>query len=332
MTPLHFRKRESRSSKRENLPRVPPPQPTHSPASPERHTTCARHTPGCSLGASPPNPRFAKTASAPADRAFPAPRAPRWHRAAQAPCRLPSCAAPISPFARARSDAFRTAPTPAFVNRCTNQIDHPVQKPCGGDTACGPRLANATRSCPGNFPSLRLSASAWPRPRASQRLPCNSALRRSSGPVLLLSVAQFSSNQLLELIFPAWYSVEDLPVKLPEIPAVRGTPHQATACWPGHATSRRLPPRSPAPPGRRSPRSSWCPFFLNRSLETGASCPLSVVQYLVVRGNLPASLRRRAANYQRIKTRVCRLSCARVWYCCGHLSSANVLPWPHGGC
>ena len=74
------------------------------------------------------------------------------------------------------------------------------------------------------------------------------------------------------------------------------------------------------------------PIFLNRSLETGASCPLSVVQYLVVRGNLPASLRRRAANYQRIKTRVCRLSCARVWYCCGHLSSANVLPWPHGGC
>jgi hypothetical protein len=40
------------------------------------------------------------------------------------------------------------------------------------------------------------------------------------------------------------------------------------------------------------------------------------------------SLRRRAANYQRIKTRVRRLSGLGVQYLCGHLSSANMLPGP----
>lgn len=33
-----------------------------------------------------------------------------------------------------------------------------------------------------------------------------------------------------------------------------------------------------------------------------------------------------AANYQRIKTRACRLSVPAVEYPCGHLSLANVLP------
>ena len=33
-----------------------------------------------------------------------------------------------------------------------------------------------------------------------------------------------------------------------------------------------------------------------------------------------------AANYQRIKTRACRLSGPVVRYPCGHLSLANVLP------
>jgi len=68
---------------------------------------------------------------------------------------------------------------------------------------------------------------------------------------------------------------------------------------------------------------------INPTLNSGIPNPFPkrIPSYNVsLYAEVPGSLRRCAANYQRIKTQARRLSQGCVRYPCGHLSLANVLP------
>jgi len=58
----------------------------------------------------------------------------------------------------------------------------------------------------------------------------------------------------------------------------------------------------------------WLMSFIRSSLETTTCLWHSVVQYGKVRGNYPAPFAERR-DYERIKTRVSRLSRARISHC-----------------